>query len=61
MLTVSDQFPAFSLNRVVSLGANQDFQAFTQGNRPRPVVFFLLDFSFVFPAEVAALGQGEAR
>jgi hypothetical protein len=61
MLTVSDQFPAFSPNRVVSLGATQDFHALTQGSQPRPVVFFLLDFSFVFPAEVAALGRGEAR
>jgi alkyl hydroperoxide reductase subunit AhpC len=63
MLTANDHFPAFSRNSVVSLEENQESQTLTRDSHPGkwPVVFSLLDFTFVCAAEIAEVGQGGAQ
>jgi alkyl hydroperoxide reductase subunit AhpC len=64
MLTVGDRFPAFSLNSVVSLEANKEFQTLTQDSYPGKwlVVFFWpMDFTFVCPTEIAEFGKKNAE
>jgi alkyl hydroperoxide reductase subunit AhpC len=59
MLTAGNHFPAF---RAKSVKANQVFQALTRESQTRwPAVFFLLDFTFVCPAEVVKPGQRGAQ
>jgi peroxiredoxin (alkyl hydroperoxide reductase subunit C) len=63
MLTVGDRFPAFSLNSVVSLEANQEFKTLSQQSYPGKwlVVFFWpMDFTFVCPTEIAEFGKQNA-
>jgi alkyl hydroperoxide reductase subunit AhpC len=63
MLTVSDHPPAFSLNSVVSLEANKECETLARDSHSgkQPVVFSLLDFTFVCPAETAESSQGAAQ
>jgi len=62
MLTVSDHFPAFRPNSVVSLEANKEFQTLTRDSHTKwPAVFFLLAFTFACPAEVVKVVQGGAQ
>ena len=59
MSTAGNHFPAF---RAKSVKANQVFQALTRESQTRwPAVFFLLDFTFVCPAEIAEKRQGAAQ
>jgi lipoyl-dependent peroxiredoxin subunit C len=63
MLTVGDRFPAFSLNSVVSLEANNEFKTLTDQSYPGKwlVVFFWpMDFTFVCPTEIAEFGKKDA-
>jgi lipoyl-dependent peroxiredoxin subunit C len=60
MLTVGDKFPSFSLNSVVSLEANKEFQTLTEASYPGKwlVVFFWpMDFTFICPTEIAEFGK----
>jgi alkyl hydroperoxide reductase subunit AhpC len=61
MLTANVQSSASNSNSA-SLQPNQEFQTLTRdSHREWPVVFFLLDFTFVCPASIAELGQGGAQ
>jgi alkyl hydroperoxide reductase subunit AhpC len=63
MLTVGDKFPSFSLNSVVSLEANKEFQTLTESSYPGKwlVVFFWpMDFTFICPTEIAEFGKRNA-
>ena len=60
MLTVGDKFPSFSLNSVVSLEPNKEFQTLTESSYPGKwlVVFFWpMDFTFICPTEIAEFGK----
>jgi alkyl hydroperoxide reductase subunit AhpC len=75
MFTVSDHLPAFrmlptrsathstTLNSVVSLETSKESETLARDSHSgkRPVVFSLLDFTFVCPAETAESSQGAAQ
>jgi len=60
MLTVTNKFPEFSLQAVVSREPGKEFSKVTQGSYPGKwlVVFFWpMDFTFVCPTEIAEFGR----
>src|SRR5688572_14460256 len=60
MLTVGDQFPAFSLTSVVSLQTDKEFETISNASYPgKWLVVFLwpMDFTFVCPTEIAEFGR----
>lgn len=60
MLTVGDRLPDFSLQAVVSLEKDQEFQTLTQADFPgkwKVLFFWPMDFTFVCPTEIAEFGK----
>ena len=60
MKTVSDTFPQFSLEAVVSLEKGKEFQKITSESFPgkwKVVFFWPMDFTFVCPKEIAEFGK----
>ena len=60
MLTITDKFPKFSLDAVVSLEKGSEFKTITSDDYPgkwRVVFFWPKDFTFVCPTEIAAFGK----
>ncbi|GAB4173891.1 MAG: peroxiredoxin [Thalassobaculales bacterium] len=66
MLTIGDQFPAFSLKAVVTTDPKTAFTTIdsaSDGGKWKVVFFWPKDFTFVCPTEIAAFGKlnGEFR
>jgi peroxiredoxin (alkyl hydroperoxide reductase subunit C) len=60
MKTVTDTFPKFSLEAVVSLEKGKEFQRITDESFPgkwKVVFFWPMDFTFVCPTEIAEFGR----
>jgi lipoyl-dependent peroxiredoxin subunit C len=60
MLTITDKFPKFSADAVVSLEKGAEFRAVTSEDYPgkwKVVFFWPKDFTFVCPTEIAAFGK----
>jgi len=60
MLTVGDQFPAFSATAVVSLERGHEFTTLTRDSfagKWKVYFFWPKDFTFVCPTEIAAFGK----
>jgi lipoyl-dependent peroxiredoxin subunit C len=60
MLTITDKFPKFSLDAVVSLDKGKEFKKLTSedfSGKWKVVFFWPKDFTFVCPTEIAAFGK----
>jgi peroxiredoxin (alkyl hydroperoxide reductase subunit C) len=60
MLTITDKFPKFSLDAVVSREKGQEFKKITSedyAGKWKVVFFWPKDFTFVCPTEIAAFGK----
>jgi len=60
MLTITDEFPKFSADAVVSLEKGAEFRAVTSEDYPgkwKVIFFWPKDFTFVCPTEIAAFGK----
>ena len=60
MLTITDKFPKFSADAVVSLEKGAEFAPITSEDYPgkwKVVFFWPKDFTFVCPTEIAAFGK----
>jgi lipoyl-dependent peroxiredoxin subunit C len=60
MLTITDKFPKYSLDAVVSLDKGHEFKRITSDDdagKWRVVFFWPKDFTFVCPTEIAAFGK----
>jgi peroxiredoxin (alkyl hydroperoxide reductase subunit C) len=60
MLTITDKFPKYSLDAVVSLEKGKEFKKITSDDyagKWRVVFFWPKDFTFVCPTEIAAFGK----
>jgi len=60
MLGVGDKFPAFSVMATVSLEKGKEFETITDASYPgkwKVYFFWPMDFTFVCPTEIAALGK----
>jgi lipoyl-dependent peroxiredoxin subunit C len=62
MLGIGKQFPEYRLNAVISTDQNKAFQSIDSGTHAgkwRVIFFWPMDFTFVFPTEIAAFGKLE--
>ena len=60
MLTIGDKFPSFDLNAVVSTDPAKAFERISDASNAgkwKVVFFWLKDFTFVCPTEIAAFGK----
>jgi peroxiredoxin (alkyl hydroperoxide reductase subunit C) len=60
MLTITDKFPKFSMDAVVSLEKGAEFKTITDADfagKWKVVFFWPKDFTFVCPTEIAAFGK----